>query len=602
LQEYLDLYVNFKLKVQKAKELKLDTLSELKEELAGYRRQLADSYMIDREVTEKLVKEAYERTRFDVDVSQVFIKLPPNPAPKDTMIAWKRANDALKEIESGKNFGEVALEYSDDQSVKENKGRIGFVTALFPNGYYNLETVAYNAIPEKAYGPIRTSQGYHILVLHDKRPARGEIEVAHILVRLETAENMLRDRMRIDSVSNALLKGANFEELAAKYSEDEFTASKGGYIGFFGINRYEKGFEDAAFELKKDGDISSIIQSSLGWHIIKRISLKNNESFSRLKAMLTNQVKEDGRFMLAKQAMVERIKKEGEFKENRTTLERVILTLEKNDAETFLTYKWVAPQNSTSDVLFSFGKSFKVTESEFMNYLLRSSRQRQLNEELGIRSVVLLLYEEFIGENALKFEEKSLEAKYPEFKSLMREYEEGILLFEVTRMEVWDKASIDTVGLKKFFETNKSKYMWEERAVVSQYTLAEKANKFISIVKRSAEFGTSDAVLKEFNKPEEEPVLFVMEKTYEKGRNETLDKMPWREGVTSPVELNLRDGSSNFIKIEKILPRGQKTLQEARGYVVADYQDFLEKQWIQLLNKKYKVHIDEKVFNSMVKK
>jgi peptidyl-prolyl cis-trans isomerase SurA len=602
LQEYLDLYVNFKLKVQKAKDIKLDTIKDLKDELAGYRRQLSDNYLVDREVTEALVSEAYEHTQYDVDVSHVFFRLPDNATPTDTQIVWKSALEALKEIKNGKSWSEVALAYSDDQSVKDNQGRIGFVTALFPNGYYNLEVAAYKAELEKVYGPIRTSQGYHLLKVHDKRPARGEVEVAHILIRLEEAENMLKNRIRIDSIYKALVDGANFEELATKYSEDEFTASKGGYIGFFGINRFEKVFEDAAFELKKDGDFSPIIQTSIGWHIIKRISLKNNGPFAMVKSGLQNQVKEDLRFDAAKQAMIARIKKDSDYKENRTTLERLILTLEKQDAETFLTYKWKTSETPSKDFLFSFGKNFKVTESDFANYLQRSSRQRQQFSDLGIRAVVEMLYSDFVSENAMRFEEQILDTKYPEFKALMREYEEGILLFEVTKMEVWDKASLDTVGLKKFYENNKSRYTWESRAVVSQYTLVEKASRLLSLVRRSVELYPRDSVLQEFNKPTEEPVLTVSEKIYEKGRNETLDQMPWREGLVSNAQMNTRDGSANFIKIEKILPPGQKTLQEAKGYVVADYQDYLEKEWLKSLKKTYSVQVDQKVFNSMVKK
>ncbi len=602
LQEYLDLYVNFKLKVQKAKDMRLDTIDALIDELAGYRRQLADSYLIDREVTEKLVKEAYERSRFDVEVSHILFSLPENSTPEDTLQAWKRCTEVLEKLKQEKDFGEMALMYSNDPSVKDNKGYIGFVNVLFPNGFYALETAAYASESEKITGPIKTSQGYHILKVHNKRPARGEIEVLHILIRLEEAASMVENRLRIDSIYGALRNGANFEELARKYSQDQFTAEKGGYIGFFGINRYEKGFEDAAYAIPEDGGISPVTESSIGWHIIKRISLKNNEPFAQLKAKFQNAVKEDARFQLAKQAMVERIKKESQFKETRTTLEQLIHSLESDTSLTFLTYKWKAPEKPSPKTLFSFGKDLTITEGDFANYLQRSSRQRQQLSELGIRPVVELLYEEYIGENALKYEEKNLELKYPEFKSLMREYEEGVLLFEVTKMEVWDKASLDTVGLQKFYEENKQRYQWEERVLVSQYTLSENAKDLAPIVRNFCQTRSSDEVLQEFNREESGRILYAMEKIYEKGRNEVLEQLPWKVGSVSPVEISRRDGSANFFKIEKILPPGQKSLQDARGYVVADYQDFLEKQWMQQLKKDYKVSIKKRVFNRLISK
>ncbi len=601
LKEYLDLYTNFKLKVRKAKDMRLDTIVSLQQELAGYRRQLADSYLIDREVTEKLVQEAYERTKQDVDLSHIMIRFPENPTPADTLIAWNKTMEAKSKIGNGESFEDVAVAYSNDESVAKNRGRIGYVTALFPNGFYALETAAYEIPTGKVHGPVRTSAGYHLLKIHDRRPARGEIEVAHILVRNDKFPNMIKVREHIDSVYNQLKAGADFEQLARSYSDDKITSNKGGYIGFFGINRYEKAFEDAAFSLKNDGDYTSPIQTSIGWHIIKRISLKRDEPFPIVKSRLQTQVKQDARFELARTKMIERIKKEGNFTENRTTLNNFIATLMADTTESFLTYKWKAPENSSKEVLFTFGGDMKVTEGDFADYLERASRMRQQMARQGVASVATELYDAFVDENALKFEERQLETKYPEFKSLMREYEEGVLLFEVTKMEVWDKASQDTVGLQQFFENNKSKYQWDERAVVSQYTLVDNAKDKINEVREFAAKNPVEKVLEKFNTGPE-IILTVQERKYEKGRNELLDRMTWKVGELSIVEISKRDKSLNFLKIEELLPASAKSLQEARGYIVADYQDFLEKKWLEDLMKTYKVKVNEKVFNSLVRK
>jgi peptidyl-prolyl cis-trans isomerase SurA len=601
LQEYLDLYTNFKLKVQKARDMKLDTITSLQQELAGYRRQLADSYLIDREVTDKLVEEAYERTKQDVDISHILFTLAENATPPDTLTAWKQALDARQKLENGESFSSVAMTYSSDKSVNKNQGRIGFVTALFPNGFYKLETAAYNSPTDKVVGPIRTDAGYHLLLVHERRPARGEIEVSHILVRLDQYADMIRPRRVIDSIYAELKAGVPFEDVARKSSQDKLTANKGGYIGFFGINRYEKTFEDAAFALQKDGEFSAPVQSSIGWHIIKRISLKRDEPFPLVKSRLQNQIKQDARFELARKAMIERIKRESDFSENRTTLQQFAASLEQDTAKSFLTYKWKAPEKPSQEALFSFGKDMKTTLGDFADYAQRASRTRQQMAGSSIETVVNRLYTDFIDENALKFEERQLEKKYPDFKSLMREYEEGVLLFEVTKMEVWDKASLDTIGLQAFFDKSPGKYQWNERAMISQYSLVESAKDKTEEVREFSRSNSPEKVLEKFN-ADGEVILTMQEKTFERGRNEVLDKMNWKSGELSPVESSKRDKSSNFFKIEEVLPPGQKSLQEARGYVVADYQDFLEKKWLEDLKKQYKVKVHEKVFNKLVKK
>jgi len=601
LQEYLDLYTSFKLKVHKAKDMKLDTISSLKQELEGYRRQLADSYLIDREVTEKLVDEAYERTKQDVDISHIMVAIPPNATPADTLASWNKIVEAKKKLEAGEDFAATAMVYSTDKSVNKNMGHIGFVTALFPNGFYGLETASFNGPVGKLQGPIRTNSGYHLLMVHGRRPARGEVEVAHIMIRLDKFPDGIKARRAVDSLYTLLQNGANFEDVAKASSQDQATASKGGYIGFFGINRYEKVFEDAAFGLKNDGDFTPPIQSSIGWHIIRRISLKTNEPFAVVKSRLQNQIKQDGRFELARLKMIERIKKESNFTENRTTLDEFIATLEADTAKSFLTYKWKAPATPSTKPLFSFGNTDKASLGNFEEYASKASRKRQQMSGSGIAATVHSLYEDFIGESALKHEEHLLDTKYPEFKSLMREYEEGVLLFEVMKMEVWDKASADSVGLEAFYNSNKANYNWEERAVLSQYSLVEKAKDRINQIREFAKHNNPDAVLAKYN-TDQEVILTRTEKQYEKGRNEVVDKMEWKVGALSVVDISKRDKSYNFFKLESMLPPGQKTLAEARGYVVADYQDFLEKRWLESLRKAYKVKVNEKVFNNLVKK
>lgn len=598
LREYLDLYIKFKLKVEAAREMGLDTLKPLQSELAGYRRQLADSYLIDREVMDKLVRELYERKKQDVDISHILVSVSPDASPEDTLKAWQRIAAAKAELEGGAPFSEVAEKYSDDRSVARNQGHVGYVTAPFPNGYYELETAAYTAPEGRLVGPIRTEVGYHLLIVHARRPARGEMEVAHILIRKPKEGDASLAKKKAWSIYEELKRGAEFEALARNYSEDKRTAPNGGYIGFFGINRFEKSFEDAAFALARDGDFSEPVETSIGYHIIKRISHRGLGHLEVARNKLKEQIKRDRRFEKARKAMLERIKRTRNFKEQLATLQAVIDSLKSDSL--FLTYKWKAPKPPSEEVLFSFGDNYEVTVGDFMDYMQRSTRKRLIIGRTDVATVVRELYRDFVDEHALRYEERHLETRYPDFKALMREYEEGILLFEATKRAVWDKAAQDTAGLKAFFDTVRDKYWWDTRAVATFYKVESEGRTRLEDIRAFAKEHAPEEVLARFNTDSMQIVSYAR-KVIEKGRNKKLDKMDWEPGAMTITELNRRDGSYNFIKIEEILPPQPKTLEEARGYVVADYQDKLEAEWVEQLREKYEVKVDEAVFRKLIR-
>jgi peptidyl-prolyl cis-trans isomerase SurA len=602
LREYLNLYVKFKLKVEKAKEMQLDTIQSLQRELEGYRRQLADSYLIDKEVTENLIREAYERTKQDVDISHIVIKA---EAGADSIMAYKTAMKVLSDLKGGASFEKLAEQYSSDKSVTKNKGRIGYVTALFPNGFEKLEAAAYNQPLDEYSQPIRTVAGYHILKVHDRRPARGEVEVAHILIRHPKSQPdktaITKDpKGLIDSLYIQLQNGANFEELAKAYSQDKRTAEKGGYVGFFGINRYEKPFENGAFGLEKDGDYTTPFETSAGWHILKRISFKGVEPYNIAKSRLENQIKKDSRFEAAKRAMIEKIKEENNFMEFNTTLNRFTKSLDKD----FLSYKWKAPKDDKKEeLLFTFSNDYKVTLGDFTSFLERASRKRiRMGRSTNIEDAVAELYGDFKDESCLKYEEQQLDEKYPEFKALMREYEEGILLFEATKMLVWDKAAQDSSGLEEFFKTIEGRYKWRERADVIFYTINTEDEKKLAKITKYISKKSPEKVMAKFNKDPQNPVVTKSLKTFEQGRNRVLEAMDWKVGATSDPEFNDKQKAYILMKIETITPGSPKTLDEARGYVIADYQDYLERKWVEELREEYPVEIKEPVFDAMVKK
>jgi peptidyl-prolyl cis-trans isomerase SurA len=595
LEEYLDLYVKFKLKVHKAKELKIDTIQELQQELDGYRRQLADSYLINKEVTEELTKEAYSRKQQDVDISHIFFQLPNNPTPEDTLKAFQEAVQVKALLDKGGAFAELAKKHSDDRSAQSNGGHVGFVTALFPSGFYNFETATYESPLNQVSKPIRTSGGYHLVKVHSRRPARGEVETAHILLRTE--RKVKADvRKEIDAIYEQLQAGGSFESLAQEKSEDARTAPKGGYIGYVAINRFQEVFEDAAFALNEDNTYSQPFESDLGFHIVKRISKKSLGSYEAEAAAIEAQVKKDERFEASKVALLASIKQNAGFQEFPLVLDRFIQT--QND--TFFTFRWKAPQKGLDQVLFVLGKE-KVDIADFASFLKNATRERlQLNGRSTLNAGIRSLYQKFVDDQTMRYEENQLEEKYPDFKALMREYEEGILLFEVTKRNVWDKAAQDTTGLKRFFKTIQDKYQWNTRAVVEQINVPQKAQPMVNKIQNYAKEHSAQEVVNEYKLAEVTTETMTIEK--DKDNSITARNIKsWKEGYVSMPTMNRETGLFSFVKIKEIIPPSPKELKEARGYIIADYQDFLEKQWVDQLRKEYEVKIQQKVFNSLIK-
>lgn len=599
LDENLNLYKNFKLKVQYAKDLKLDTLQSIKTELAGYRKQLADSYLMDKEVTEKLIHEAYERSKKDLKLSHILISVP-SSTPNDTTLAYKRITELKDKLNKGADFSTLAKEYSDDKTTKENGGELGYFTSLFPNGFYNVETAVYKLKAGQVTDPIRSSLGYHLFKVDDIRDARGEIEVSHILIRTKKDDKNSETiaKAKIDSIYQLLTRGENFEDMAEQYSQDKGSSLKGGYIGFFGINRYEKPFEDAAFGLKKDGAYSMPIETSAGWHIIKRISARPIGDYENARKRIEPKVKTDSRFDEAREVLLEKIKKECGLKEDPKLMQAYISSLDAS----YFNNDWVPPGQNGDKVLFSMDNGTKLSLGEFELELKSNTRKRMsMKQTHTVETAVKDMYNDALNTALLKYEEGKLEVKYPDFKSLMREYEEGTLLFAASEKMVWKKASEDSTGLKKFFDTNlKGRYKWDRRAVTSIVTLRQGTEEDAQKIADYFKTHTAAEVETQFNT--DKKVVMIEDKSFEQDRNPDVDKLLWKKGEISGVLKDPKTKAFYIVKINDVLAPVDKTLEESRGYAVAEYGDYLEKQWIAALQKDIPVKIDTKVYESLIKK
>jgi len=594
LRDYLALYENFRLKVKEAEAQKLDTISGLMNELDGYRKQLAKSFLTDKEISDKLLQEAYDRSLKEVNVSHILIKCDENANPQDTLAAYKKALNLRTRLSKNEDFGKLAREFSDDPSAKDNSGEIGWFSVF--QTVYPFETAAFNMKAGELSFPVRTQFGYHIIKLVQNRPAQGEIRTAHLLLKFPqdaTDEQRKKVQVRIDSIYAAITSGAvSFDDAVLTFSEDRTTRNKKGELAWFGTGRMVPEFEDAAFAIAKDGDITKPVKTAYGWHIIKRLEKKAIPAFNDVKADLKRKVERDSRSQVAKTILIDRIKKENNFKE---FADAKVEFFKKVDS-TIVQGKWNSDELSKSKKsLFEIGGKV-FAQSDFESYVTKNAKRRSdKNKEQLLNEY----YDNFVSQVVLDFEEGQLESKKPDFKALMKEYRDGILLFELTDRMVWSKAVKDTVGLQAFHEQNKSKYMWGNRVDVVIYNTTDK-KLADAAYKLATKKKDATAIKTKLNKEGAAAKISTIEGKYEKGQYNVVDEIEWNVGVT-PVKL-LDDSSYRFIAVKSLVAPEPKSLKEAKGYVVSDYQEYLEKTWIAELRKKYPIVVNENVLKALVKK
>ena len=584
LAEYLELYINFKLKVKEAEALGMDTIKKFQEELKGYQKQLAKPYLTDKSVTEALVQEAYERMKSDVKASHILLKVDPDALPKDTLAVYNRIiemrNDAIK----NDSFGKLAGKHSEDPSAKSNRGDLGYFTGL--RMVYPFESAAYNTKVGEISMPVRTRFGYHIIKVEDKRPAQGEVLAAHIMIKTPkeaTEEQITEAKKKIDEVAGLLKEGKEFAKLAAKYSDDKGSAEKGGVLPWFGTGRMVPEFETAAFALAKDGDISKPIKSSYGWHIIQRKERKGQKSFEDMESDLRAKVAKDSRSQQSKIAVLSRVKKDYGY----TVNEKAVAAVAGKLDSTVFQGKWeVWTTKEKPKTVMQIGE--KVFNQKDFGEYIASHQVRRKPADMAV--LVNSFFKQFSEEELLKYEEAQLSNKYPEYKALLKEYRDGILLFDLTDQKVWSKAVKDTTGLAEFHEGNAAKYMWEKRVDATIYFCKDDsvANVVKGLMKDiNAEKITNDSLRKRMN-ASSKLNLRVEDDKFQKDENELIDAIEWEKGIYGPTESN---GRQVIINVKDVLKPGPKTLREARGLVTADYQDKLEKDWIKELRSKYKYKV-----------
>lgn len=602
VEEYLDLYINFKLKVKEAESQGLDTVQAFIDELAGYRSQLAEPYFVDESIMDELMQEAYERKKLDLRASHILVTVGPNAMPEDTLKAHERAMALRIRIMEGESFAKVATEESEDPSSRDrksprngqvmpgNKGDLGYFSVF--DMVYPFETGAYNTIVGNVSMPVRTDFGYHLIKVTDRINAQGSIEAAHLYLKMpdsaSAADSASKAKEAMD-LYNKMEAGESFEELVKKYSDDKGSATRGGMLPAFNVNRMVPEFIQAISQMHDSGQVSKPVLTSYGWHIIKLHKKTGLLPFEEVEGDMRKRLEKDKRAQKSTSVIIEDIKKEYGFKVFQEGLNGIYELVDSS------IYKgqWSIPEDIEFSKAVMLIGDMDVSEQEFAEYI---QAKQNISKTETINEFVNKKFKEFSDEQCRAYEDSQLENKYPEFKAIVKEYRDGILLFELTNEKVWAYASQDTVGLQSYYDAHQKEFMWETRLDASIYTVNDTS--YTQQIRDILAAGKSDEEMEEEIFNDSLNIVRIVRKKFQKDENTTIDGVKWKKGITETVKKGNKD---EFVRVYSKIAPEPKSFDEARGLITAGYQEELEKSWIEELKGKYTVVVDEVVLESLSK-
>jgi peptidyl-prolyl cis-trans isomerase SurA len=577
IEEYLNLFINFKLKVAEAQQRGLDTTEAFKKEYNSYREELRKPYLPDNKLLDSLVKLTYERMKEEVKASHILITLQENATPADTVVAYNKIMELRNKVVAGEDFGSLAVAHSSDPSAKGNLGNLGYFTAM--QMVYPFEAAAYSTKVGQVSMPVRTRFGYHLIKVSDRRPARGEVEVSHIMIRTGEDKDNEKSKNTIFEIYDQLQKGVSWDDLCSEYSEDPATKNMGGKMRPFGVGVMSAApeFEIVSFELDKPGNISDPFQTAYGWHIVRLERKIPLPSFEEMAPSLKNKVSRDERIQISKQALEEKMRRDLGYSEVAEIKEKVFSL-----ADTTLQQgKWKTPAypNAEKETLFKL-KGSVITVKDFLAYVQKNQKPNPLDPKKYLEQLYTNYVDATLG---LALEEKIIE-KSPDYKWLLKEYYEGILLFEIMEKEVWNKATEDSVGQRNYYNANASKYQAKERISGTIYSAStnELTEELKNVLQQKDSVKLADFLASHEVKHDSG--------SFEKEDRAVLGKINWGKGIQAAEN----NGVHYIVSVDDILPPGPKTFEEARPEVISDYQSHLEKKWIDVLKKKHPVKVNKK--------
>ncbi len=575
VEEYLNLFINFKLKVEEARSRGLDTTKVFIKEFNNYKEELRRPYLPEGKMLDSLVQLTYNRLKEEIKASHILINVTPEASPQDTLKAYERILELKVRVKAGEDFGMLAATYSEDPSARTNKGSLGYFTAM--QMVYPFENAAYTGKPGEVVGPVRTRFGYHLVFVEDRKPARGEVEVSHIMIRMGGEREDVKSKNVIFEIYDQLKGGVAWEELCLQYSEDASSKNNGGKLRAFGVGAMAAApeFDAVAFALQKPGEISDPFQTAYGWHIVRLEQKIPLPAFEELLPQLKPRVQRDERVQISKQALVEKLKKDFSYQENETGKSKVFAL-----ADSFLTKgKWKIMQWPGTEIIFTI-KDRSVLVREFVQYV----NQQQRPTALVPTTYMGQLYASFVESIINQTYEDQLVRANPDYEMLVREYYEGILLFDIMEREVWNKAGEDTTGQRAYFRENSTNFVAGERVSAELFS----ANSTDQITALRAALEKNDTLTIEESVKARR--VRYEKGVFQKGDRPVLANVGWAPGIHTAEN----NGMYYLVRIFELLGPGPLAFEEARAAVISEYQNYLEKMWVDQLKKKYTVKINEK--------
>ena len=597
LNQYLELFVGYKLKINKANKLGLQDGPAYQNELKSYRSQLSKNYTSDSKVTKELVEEGYKRFLKEIKASHILFSLDENAAPEDTLKVYKQALEVRKRAIAGEDFGKLAAEFSQDPSAKDNNGNLGYFTAF--RMVYAFETGAYKTPKGSISNPVRTRFGYHLIKVDDVRDNRGDVVVAHIMIMNPSANPENKDeedkgKNTIQDIYKKLQQGEKFEDLAKQFSEDKSSSTKGGVLNRFGSGQLSsEEFENVAFNLTKENPVSEPFKSQYGWHIVKLIDKFAVKSIDEMRSDLESKVSKDDRSRLITASMNEKLRKKYSIKRD----DKFYAVLSKIVTNDIYEGKWETPSDlkSYNKNLATINATKSITGAAFLNYI--KDQQKSKITLKPISKLINKFYDTYLDQELSQYYDDNLEKEFPEFSAVMDEYRDGLLLFDLMEKEIWTKSKTDSLGLKSFYDKNLKNYQWKNRLDVTILSSTK-----LDIIKKAQKYFKNDKSV-DFIKEKlniKDGAVNIMSKVgvFEEG-NEALPKsLKFETGISDII----KEGEYYFVtKVNETLPAGPKSLEECKGKAINDYQQYLEENWVKDLKNEFKVEVNQSVFESVKK-
>ena len=597
ITDYLELYTRFKLKVKAAYDERMDTLPNQRADMLGFRRQIEEPYMTDTLAIKGMVEEAFVRSRKEIGLSHIFIPFrsdfrdnPNSSAPvskADSLAAEKKIKEISDRLKAGEKFEELALMFSLDQGSASKGGKLGYITVFtLP---YSLENVAYSLGNQQVSEPILSAKGYHIFKKTSEQAARGRIKAEQILIAFEPDASPAQKAISLklaDSLYDAILSGSNFEDLARQFSNDKMTLATGGLMPEFGIGQFDPEFEDKVFSLAREGAVSRPIETSFGYHLVKKIESIPVEKDKKIAyPLLKAAVLEDARSRIAHQSFEKQVLSKVGYKK---ALYDPGALWRMTDSFIIRNKRVAAGNLEGKSTLFSFSKR-KITVNNWLDY----ARENGNGEGAGTYPSLM---QQFTTASSIDYYRDFLQDFSPEFNAQVQEFSDGNLLFEVMEKKVWNKAATDTAGLRSYYEKNKLKYQWGPSAGaiifnVSEKKTAEDAQKFMQ--KNPAGWRSL---------MESSGGLIVADSgRFELTQLSTQNPGIIKTGFISSIQENDLDKSVSFYYIVNVYTNpAARNYDDARGLVMNDYQIAIEEKWIDELKKKYPVVVNQQVWKEIL--